>query len=276
MGRQKMQRFGCAPTSCDVALPRTLATAGAVALALAARAPGLTFNTALCESPRPLSVQLVHATQFPAIPHLRHRRSLARHCKSQARASSSLDEAEAAFAINVRKIQKLQRKDWRVNDWWQRCCDDEGDAVRDPKRQSPEFVADFLERYDDGREFKNYPIVELIKEGCRKSNKFAEAWNKFCHVCADGRTDPACHDKRKIADFLDIAGRGVSQYLDPADHNKKEDLIQKVKAFQRLGKKEASMWNDYCAEHQNQIRDPRRQDLAALEKFLDEYAVSHQ
>merc|ERR1712150_112347 len=53
----------------------------------------------------------------------------------------------------------------------------------------------------------------------------------------------------------------------------KDQLVQRVKAFQRLGQDNKQAWHSYCDANLGGVYDPNRHDMGALQTFISQYGI---
>mmetsp|Transcript_3140 Transcript_3140/g.7926 ORF Transcript_3140/g.7926 Transcript_3140/m.7926 type:complete len:170 (-) Transcript_3140:184-693(-) len=53
----------------------------------------------------------------------------------------------------------------------------------------------------------------------------------------------------------------------------KDQLVQKVKAFQRLGEENKQAWHSYCDTNLGGVYDPNRHDVGSLQMFVSQYGA---
>lgn len=53
----------------------------------------------------------------------------------------------------------------------------------------------------------------------------------------------------------------------------KDQLVMKVKAFQRLGEENKQAWHHFCDTNLGGVYDPNRHDVGALQMFVSQYGV---
>lgn len=194
----------------------------------------------------------------------------------------------------VEALKELQRTDPEGREQWGAYCDERGGGVRDPSKHDPEFVRTFLAQYSSGQRLviPQGPLAELMKHGQRKSVAWKQAWAGYCQVYGGGVNDPAKHDQKFLTGFMDFLGqsgvmalsgglaagmggrrRGTGgmygMYVDP----KKDALVNRIKAFQRMGEEQKNAWGEYCDDALGGVRDPMRHDAGVLLSFCIKHGV---
>lgn len=194
----------------------------------------------------------------------------------------------------VAKLKELQRTDPVGKLQWEAYTDKLGNSVRDPSKHEASFVLGFLTSYQSGvrLEVKN-PLVDLLKEGQRKSAAWKRCWEQYCHTHGGGVFDPCKHDQNYLVGFLNYLGTSGEQALmtnggaragygmgDGPPLKKintgfistgnatKDQLVQAVKMFQRQGEQNKEAWASFCEQSLQGVRDPARHEVAVLQQFL--------
>eukprot|EP00747_Dinoflagellata_sp_TGD_P165008 gnl/TRDRNA2_/TRDRNA2_185753_c0_seq1.p1 gnl/TRDRNA2_/TRDRNA2_185753_c0~~gnl/TRDRNA2_/TRDRNA2_185753_c0_seq1.p1 ORF type:complete len:222 (-),score=35.11 gnl/TRDRNA2_/TRDRNA2_185753_c0_seq1:76-741(-) len=213
-----------------------------------------------------------------------------------------------ASELLVNQIKELQRADAGAKEQWGAYCEMHGGGIRDPSKHEAEFCQAFLDAFHRGEKFQsaNTDLAMLMKEGQRKSVHFKTAWSAYCANYGGGKNDPMKHDAAYMVSFLDFLGQrgtmglgmmtpmgmgggGPPGYGDiygkgyggggppmkraragPANTGdaRKDELVEKVKAFQRSGQANKEMWWAHADAVLGGIRDPAKHDSATLDQFL--------
>eukprot|EP00406_Dinophysis_acuminata_P070022 CAMPEP_0179272576 /NCGR_PEP_ID=MMETSP0797-20121207/32573_1 /TAXON_ID=47934 /ORGANISM="Dinophysis acuminata, Strain DAEP01" /LENGTH=250 /DNA_ID=CAMNT_0020980985 /DNA_START=59 /DNA_END=811 /DNA_ORIENTATION=- len=118
----------------------------------------------------------------------------------------------------VERVKALQRSDPAGKQTWWEYCDAYGEGVRDPGRHSAAFLLKFMEGYQGGHLAPTQPaaaageqhsqgLVDLIKEGQRRSQHWKATWATYCMHYGGGINDPAKHKQAVLVGFLDFLGQ---------------------------------------------------------------------
>jgi len=208
---------------------------------------------------------------------------------------TSSDETEAL----VGKVKEMQRNDATAKEQWWAYCDSHGGGIHDPAKHDAEFIQVFLNQYNSGVRFEQVTSVhlaELFKEGQRKSTNWKNTWAQYCQHYGGGVHDPGKHEINFLVGFLDFLGQrgnlalsmmssmmGVPMWqpnpmAPPAkrarvgDHEK-DQLVLRVKAYQRSGEDGKQNWWTYCDNQLGGVRDPARHDCTTLQQFIAAHGV---
>eukprot|EP00927_Polykrikos_kofoidii_P030226 TRINITY_DN2603_c0_g1_i1.p1 TRINITY_DN2603_c0_g1~~TRINITY_DN2603_c0_g1_i1.p1 ORF type:complete len:221 (-),score=32.14 TRINITY_DN2603_c0_g1_i1:35-697(-) len=147
-------------------------------------------------------------------------------------------------------------------------------------------------------------MSDLFKEGQRKSQPWKMAWAAYCDLHG-GKHDPARHDDNFLRYFLDFLGQqgvialqggtgmemmgGVGMALAGvpsakrrrtdssrytySDDNAADQLVARVKAYQRSSEWNKQQWWDFADTDLGGVRDPAKHDVATLRQFISTYSV---
>lgn len=192
----------------------------------------------------------------------------------------------AGVSDAVTKLKELQRSDAVGKAQWEAFTDQNGGGVRDPSKHDALFVQSFLTQYQSGVRLQVAPstsLVDLVKEGQRKSTSWKSCWAAYCQIHGGGVNDPAKHDNAFLAKFLNFLGSSGERMLTMTSNpmmgmgipggNSKDQLVMAVKAFQRQGEDHKEKWGTFCDTHLGGIRDPSRHDAMTLQSFLTSNGV---
>lgn len=126
------------------------------------------------------------------------------------------------------RLKEIQRADPAGRQAWGEWCDTQGGGVRDPAKHAVSFVLQFLEAYQrgelsaqstdeslsivpadlGGRGIKdNSILIDLLKEGQRRSQHWKHAWSGYCQQFGGGVNDPSKHKTHFLVSFLDFLGQ---------------------------------------------------------------------
>lgn len=192
-------------------------------------------------------------------------------------------------ATVVQALKELQRSDPVGKSQWWAYCDLHGGGARDPSKHEPGFVRRFLEDYNGGErldvEDGKESLANLLKEGQRRSVLWKQAWAQYCQMYGRGIHDPAKHEAAFLVGFLDYLGQRGSMalsmtqapvtngYAGGSGDFVKDQLVQRVKAWQRRGEAEKNSWTYYCDASLGKVRDPKRHSQEVLQTFLIQHNV---
>eukprot|EP00927_Polykrikos_kofoidii_P048808 TRINITY_DN43005_c0_g1_i1.p1 TRINITY_DN43005_c0_g1~~TRINITY_DN43005_c0_g1_i1.p1 ORF type:complete len:234 (+),score=29.59 TRINITY_DN43005_c0_g1_i1:76-777(+) len=230
----------------------------------------------------------------------------------------------------VAAIKDLQRSDAVAKEQWWAYADSQGGGIRDPAKHDTGFLQTFVNNYNAGMRFEvtepmektsyggggqGATLVELFKEGQRKSGPWKMAWALYCDMNGAGKHDPAKHDPSFLRGFMDFLGQRATMVLQggmgmgvgmgvgmmpgmgmgmgmamggpPAKRARtdssmyhasgsstKDDLVSKIKSFQRSGESQKQQWWDYADGSLGGVRDPAKHDVATLRQFVSSYNVA--
>lgn len=123
---------------------------------------------------------------------------------------------DASLDNCVEVIKDLQRTDQTGKEQWGAYCDQHGAGIRDPSRQTVQFVQQFLTQYRAGHRLEtpqNTALADLVKEGQRRSTHWKQAWASYCQHYGGGLHDPMKHEQSFLVGFLDFLGqRGTMSF----------------------------------------------------------------
>jgi hypothetical protein len=213
----------------------------------------------------------------------------------------------------VDQVKEMQRSDPIAKEQWHAFCDQYGEGVRDPAKHDVSFLNSFVSQYTSGArlEYKEGgELVKFIKLGQRKSQGWKAAWEAYCaeRPKNNGRPehDPAKHDSSFLEGFFDFIGRayystsmmgssmgyggagmgmGMGMSAPPAKRGyggmgtttgdpMRDQLIAKIKAFQRTGEAAKQTWHTFCDTSLGGMYDPSRHDAATLQMFIDSNGIN--
>jgi len=191
----------------------------------------------------------------------------------------------------VEALKALQRSNPAGYEQWAAHCDQHGGGIRDPSKHEPAFVQAFLTQFHAGHRIDmsadTQQLAELVKQGQRNSAPWRQAWALYCQTHGGGVNDPAKHDHSFLKGFIDFLGQNGNMVLgsgmgawsggwsgdsvmgDP----KKMALVQRIKAFQRMGEEQKGLWGGHCDAALGGVRDPMRHDVGALQAFCSKHNV---
>jgi len=170
----------------------------------------------------------------------------------------------------------------------------------------------FFEAYETGQiepsgtpaqpgEKSNQALVDLLKEGQRRSQHWKCAWASYCQHYGGGIHDPGKHKTSFLVGFLDFLGQNANigpdgslgMMMPPEVHlNKrqrtggqgpagppqtgdpeKDALVVKVKTHQRKGEVQNKEWENFCDINHGGVRDPVRHEKEVLVHFLQMHGL---
>lgn len=210
----------------------------------------------------------------------------------------------------VTQVKELQRKDPIAREQWNQFTDFGGGGKRDPAKHSAQFLQAFMQHLVSGvpkmlAEEDSVGLSDAVKLMQKKSPSFKSIWATFCLQFGNGKNDPAKHESTyhvKFFDYLaqqaaigasmnpvdpatlvaqgiggnplkrmrDSSGMPVATgYMEPG----KEELVQRIKNFQRMGEPQKELWGTYADLYLGGIRDPFRHDAATLDEFCRNHQV---
>mmetsp|Transcript_43824 Transcript_43824/g.95415 ORF Transcript_43824/g.95415 Transcript_43824/m.95415 type:complete len:367 (+) Transcript_43824:27-1127(+) len=124
-------------------------------------------------------------------------------------------------------------------------------------------------------------LVDQVKSFQRQGKECKDVWVAFCDQNLQGVYDPARHDSTVLQQFLESQGTYSSgsystAYSPPASQQLvgmndpgRQELVDQVKAFQKLGKDHTEEWRAYCDVMGSRIYDPARHESQLLYHFLE-------
>lgn len=198
------------------------------------------------------------------------------------------------FDALVATIKEMQRTDPTAKDQWGAYCDQKGAGVRDPAKHEASILQAFINSYNSGVRLESAEkatLAAFFKEGQRKSANFKQCWASYCQVYGQGKHDPAKHEASFLIGFLDylgtqgsiamqlgtggyFKGTGKGTMLLGSSDPMKDQLVQKVKSYQRSGPDQKQAWWDYCDNSLGGVRDPSKHAAGTLKQFLQSHAVT--
>lgn len=121
-------------------------------------------------------------------------------------------------------------------------------------------------------------LVMHVKAFQRQSPENKEVWGSFCDTMYGGTRDPNMHDAATLEAFLSQYASGFVIEPDGRTHlgtgdPVKDELVAKVKAYQRAGEQQKETWALYAEAQQGGFRDPARHGVAILEHFVNVYGL---
>lgn len=130
------------------------------------------------------------------------------------------------------RLKEIQRTDVAGRQAWGEWCDAHGGGIRDPAKHAANFVQKFLEAYQNGElsvqktddsgslvlaepggkgggkdNRDNSILIDLLKEGQRRSQHWKHAWSGYCQQFGGGVNDPSKHKTNFLVSFLDYLGQ---------------------------------------------------------------------
>jgi len=207
----------------------------------------------------------------------------------------------------VDQIKEMQRSDQVAKEQWYAYCEAFGDNIRDPAKHDISFINSFITQYQSGArlEYKEgQDLVKFIKLGQRKSQGWKSSWEMYCSqkpINGKPMHDPAKHDSSFLEGFFDFVGSmalgrggmaggwgmgGMGMGMgaqggpplkrgpgassgDPA----KDQLVTKIKAYQRQGEAQKQTWYSFCDVHLSGFYDPGRADMDILNMFVQSNGI---
>jgi hypothetical protein len=123
-----------------------------------------------------------------------------------------------------------------------------------------------------GGSFVKNELVNKIKEFQRSSEENKQAWWTFCDSQELQKRDPALHEEDVLQAFLADHGiQGVQGTK--TEHFIKQELINKIKTFQRSSEEQKQAWWSFCDQQEGQNHDPARYEIAVLRAFVAEHGI---
>jgi len=206
----------------------------------------------------------------------------------------------------VAQMKDLQRNNSSGKEQWNMYVEANGGEKRDkrdPSKHDASFLQAFLLQLHSGA--LSTPaaggggaasaggqgaMCETIKLMQKQSPLFRETWAGFTAMngCSN-RNDPAKHDPSFHAKFFeslvggfgagaggppmkrmrDGFGMGVATSGDPM----KDNLVSKVKAYQRMGEEQKGLWGQYADIYLGGVRDPAKHEASVLTEFCENHGV---
>lgn len=213
----------------------------------------------------------------------------------------------------VAKVKELQRSSPDAKEQWGAYADQQGGGTRDPSKHNPEFLQGFLNHVSSGHRLtpnqssslggwgkgapseQNPTLADSIKTLQKRSEAFKDAWAKYCTAQGGGKFDPSKHNAEFLLQFLaQLAGGpglsgGGSMGGEPSMKRirgsagaggggssgdpKKDELVARIKAFQKDGVEQKELWSLYADTYLEGWRDPSRHDANALDQFCSNHDV---
>merc|ERR1712137_970162 len=110
-------------------------------------------------------------------------------------------------------------------------------------------------------------------------------WWSYSDSYLNGIRDPARHTVEALQEFVDshsVPNGGTSvgppakrqrNEFQPSGGARKDELVARVKNFQRADTNQKEMWWSYSDSYLNGVRDPARHTVEALQEFVDSHSV---
>ena len=142
-------------------------------------------------------------------------------------------------------------------------------------------------------------IVKRIKSGQRTAPMWSRAWLNYISKNGNGNSDPAEYDEKFLCDFvnwlvlpgsMEMGGGMQSSSGTSADtsigkcskepmgvgtrDSQKDDLVRKIKSFQRRSAPQTAAWWKYAEEELGGVRDPAKHDVIILEQFCEKHGIT--
>lgn len=112
-------------------------------------------------------------------------------------------------------------------------------------------------------------LVEKVKELQRQGDRYKQAWYEYCRQKGTSNYDPNRHEEDDLQEFLD---QGPEAFAVASTERQEgcndEDLVQKVKDWQRKGKGHKEAWYSFCRRNGSDKYDPSRHDAETLRDFI--------
>lgn len=130
-------------------------------------------------------------------------------------------------------------------------------------------------------------LVASVKAFQRMGTDQKELWNCYVDTYLQGVRDPSRHDASVLQEFCTnhnvpaansapsanggglMAGKGAMM----GGGGEKQQLADRVKAFQRMGTEQKELWNCYSDTYLQGVRDPSRHDASVLQEFCTNHSV---
>jgi len=120
-------------------------------------------------------------------------------------------------------------------------------------------------------------LVQVVKNYQRRGEEQKQIWHDYADTQLAGVRDPARHDVATLRTFAQTFG--LSTQAVPAaspqpkvgatgSDARKDQLVQRVKAYQRSGQEQKDAWHTYADSQLGGVRDPARHDASALQDFI--------
>lgn len=123
-------------------------------------------------------------------------------------------------------------------------------------------------------------LIMQVKAFQRASLENKEIWGSFCNATYGGTRDPNKHDESSLQMFLSEYANGFvpeENGKDKESHGTgdaaKDELVAKIKAYQRTGEAEKETWKTYAEAQIGRYRDPALHDIAILQHFVNVYGL---
>eukprot|EP00401_Gymnodinium_catenatum_P066942 CAMPEP_0117523472 /NCGR_PEP_ID=MMETSP0784-20121206/34745_1 /TAXON_ID=39447 /ORGANISM="" /LENGTH=355 /DNA_ID=CAMNT_0005319585 /DNA_START=49 /DNA_END=1116 /DNA_ORIENTATION=- len=204
----------------------------------------------------------------------------------------------------VATVKDMQKSDPVGKEQWIAYVDARCGGMRDPAKHGTDVLRDFLKgfasgnRLDTEAEIAQLPQVTKILQ--KRSGPFKDAWVAYCQAWGNGRNDPLRHEPTFHMHFFTelaqnalstgmggMTGMGMSSgpYAKRARDDSwaawgtgtgdlvKDDLVSRIKAFQRRGDEQKQAWWSFCDTSLGGVRDPSRHDNMVLQQFCDQYCI---
>merc|ERR1712232_1549092 len=108
-------------------------------------------------------------------------------------------------------------------------------------------------------------LVRKVKDFQKLGEDEKNICAQYCNEKAGGTRDPAKHDVPSLQDFCRIANISYEGIV-PASDPEKDELVRRIKDFQRASEQQKEQWHTFC-ESKGNIRDPARHTVDTLRYF---------
>jgi len=202
----------------------------------------------------------------------------------------------------VEVVKTRQRSDPHAKEQWHAFVDLHGNGMRDPAKHTQEFLQGFLDHLSSGVRLaigQDQDLSMSIKALQRKSPSVKHFWGQFCMMVGGGLNDPAKHGGEFHVKFFDalagaalqgMGGEGANQHPMKrmrdnsgmghgmgmgmgAGGTPKDNLVNRIKSFQRMSEPAKDLWNLYADTYLGGIRDPGRHEEQTLHEFCANHNV---
>lgn len=209
-------------------------------------------------------------------------------------------------------VKTGQRSSTSFKEAWHNYCEVHGHSFFDPNRQTPDFIAKFLDTIANGYlngggrigggvgaygggargapgGYRNNTaptnpqqgkdsVVEMVKSGQRSDAEWKEGWNAWCEE-RGGINNPAKHEPISLMAFvlkygLDrvVAADWAQAYLVQLGELAKPLMVKAVKRGQAQSEEWKNAWGEFADGRANGMRDPNRHEAGSLMEFFDTIA----
>lgn len=213
----------------------------------------------------------------------------------------------------IGQVKAFQRQGPQYQEMWAQFCDGQCGGTRDPNRHEAASLEAFLVEqglmegsgssggewqkqqmqmmnpsYVSGWGVPNGPspsgksktqLVMHVKAFQRLSPENKEIWGTYCDTAYGGTRDPNNHDATSLETFIkeytsgSMIELGDGKQIMSTGDAVKDELIAKVKAYQRSGEQPKETWASYAEAQLGGFRDPARHDVAILQHFVNVYGL---